>query len=128
MSRTIKTNLFLLLGGLGLVMATSAARAQPCNMDAGFHFNMQSYGCQATLGPWYSYFPYEAHFQVPAPVCPYPNWPTPFPGTANPQQNQGSRMTQAPVYPGWQLPNMQAVGYQPGGYPYGMPLPYGYGR
>jgi hypothetical protein len=29
-------------------------------------------GCQA--GPWYSYWPYEAHFQAPAPTGCYPYW------------------------------------------------------
>lgn len=29
----------------------------------------------AQLGPWYSYWPYEAHFQTPA-LPQYPYWPT----------------------------------------------------
>jgi hypothetical protein len=101
-------------------------------VDAGFHFNMQSGGCQPTLAPWYSYFPYEAHFQVSAPVCTYPNWPVPFPPAKGAPANPGqaapapNRMGQAPMYPGWQWPNMQTVGY-PGGYPYGTPMPM-YGR
>jgi len=30
--------------------------------------------CVPRLAPWYCYFPYEAHFQAPAPVGPFPNW------------------------------------------------------
>jgi hypothetical protein len=36
------------------------------------------FGCP-TLGPWYLYWPYEAHFNAPAPVPGgggYPYWPT----------------------------------------------------
>jgi hypothetical protein len=32
------------------------------------------WGCQ--IGPWYSYWPLEAHFQTPALPC-YPYWPLP---------------------------------------------------
>ena len=37
------------------------------------------------LGPWYQYWPLEAHFQVPAP-CSYPYWPPPMtlPGAVPP--------------------------------------------
>jgi hypothetical protein len=49
-------------------------------------------GCQA--GPWYSYWPYEAHFQSPAPQ-PYPYYPPPqtlppYPGYTGPQPAPGS--------------------------------------
>lgn len=32
-------------------------------------------GCAGQCGPWYQYWPQEAHFQVPAPTG-YPYWPT----------------------------------------------------
>jgi hypothetical protein len=34
-------------------------------------------GGGAPLGPWYSYWPMEAHFQTPAPTG-YPFWPSPM--------------------------------------------------
>jgi len=49
----------------------------PYKIDAGanFHFKLtQSGGPQ--LGPWYQYWPMEAHFQTPA-LCNYPYWPPP---------------------------------------------------
>jgi hypothetical protein len=69
-----------------LFMLPSSAQAwccfccqkQPCNIDCGFswHFNLNSGGCGCQAGPWYSYWPYEAHFQAPAPTgCGYPYWP-----------------------------------------------------
>lgn len=127
MSRSKKTSRWWVLGGLGLLLAASPASAQPCSVQAGFTFNMQSHGCQATLGPWYSYFPYDAYFQTPAPVCGYPNWPVPFPpaqaapASQSNQQNQAApnRMSYAP-YPG-QYPGpypgqwpAQTVGYRYG--------------
>lgn len=121
MSKLTRTTAWYLLGGLSLMVMAAPAQAQPCSVQAGFTFNMQSHGCQCCLGPWYSYFPYDAYFQVPAPVCAYPNWPVPFPPAqaAPATQNQAApnRMTVAPTYPG-QWP-AQMVGYQPGA-PYGM--------
>jgi hypothetical protein len=38
-------------------------------------------------GPWYSYWPLEAHFQVPAPTG-YPYWPNPMDSNVVPQQLQ----------------------------------------
>jgi hypothetical protein len=32
--------------------------------------------CTVQLGPWYLYYPYNAHFQLSAPVGPFPNWQT----------------------------------------------------
>jgi len=60
-------------------------------------------------GPWYSYYPYQAHFQTPAPTG-YPYWPGPqssgpsplFGGNyyQNPNMNQGfSNYPVAPVQP-----------------------------
>src|SRR5262245_41894600 len=45
-------------------------------------------GCQA--GPWYSYWPYEAHFATPAPVggC-FPYWPSPLTAGGGPNFSAG---------------------------------------
>jgi hypothetical protein len=53
---------------------------QPCQVDCGFswHFNMNCGGCGCQAGPWYSYWPYEAHFQAPAPTGCFPYWPGPY--------------------------------------------------
>jgi hypothetical protein len=52
----------------------------PCEIDCGINarFNVHAldWSSMARLGPWYLYFPYEAHFQLPAPH--YPNWPAPM--------------------------------------------------
>lgn len=119
MSRTMKTQLLWIFGGLGVIAAASAAQAQQCGVQAGFVFNMNSCGGQCNLGPWYSYFPYEAYFQTPAPVCGYPNWPATFPpaqaAPAAPQTPaNGNRVGYAPMYPVRQSP-MQMVGYNPYG-------------
>jgi hypothetical protein len=54
----------------------------PTQIDAGIncHFNVHVYDWSVCgqLGPWYLYFPYEAHFMTPAPIHPYPNWPGPM--------------------------------------------------
>ena len=34
-------------------------------------------GCGGANGPWYTYWPLEAHFQTPAPTG-YPYWPSPL--------------------------------------------------
>jgi hypothetical protein len=49
----------------------------PCKVEVGWSFHIKA--CQGScaggvLGPWYDYWPLEAHFQVPAP-CAYPYWP-----------------------------------------------------
>jgi hypothetical protein len=126
MSHSKRTTAWLVVVGAGLLLAATPAWAQPCSVQAGFTFNMQSHGAQCTLGPWYSYFPYDAYFQTPAPVCGYPNWPVPFPpaqaapASSQSQQSQQSqsapnRMGYAP-YPG-QYPGQwpaQTVGYRYG--------------
>src|SRR6516162_8623079 len=71
-----KISLWLCLSGLGLL--ASAAPALANEVDIGFHANCVSGGVKSTLGPWFSYFPYDAYFQMPAPILAYPNWPSPF--------------------------------------------------
>jgi hypothetical protein len=114
-----KTSLWLCLSGLGILVSTAPAFAwgSPSEVDVGFHVNCMHGGVQAHLGPWFSYFPYDAYFQMPAPIAPYPNWPMPFPPR--------------PVMPpatGYQMPPMAAPPVQPVGYGYQMPAYwYGYG-
>jgi hypothetical protein len=53
----------------------------PMEIDAGINarFNVHAldWATSARMGPWYLYFPYEANFQLPAPVGHFPNWPAP---------------------------------------------------
>jgi hypothetical protein len=122
MIRIKKTSLWLCLTGLGLAAFASPAPAwgSPNEVDIGFHVNCMHGGVQASLGPWFSYFPYNAYFQMPAPVAPYPNWPMPFPPPPGP----------APFPPppamGYQGPPM-APPVQPVGYGQQIPYWYGYG-
>ena len=119
-----KTSLWLCLTGLGMFVSAAPALAwgSPNEVDIGFHVNCMHGGAQAHLGPWFSYFPYSAYFQMPAPVAPYPNWPMPFP----PQPGPAPFPPQPGTLPatGYQAPPMappvQAVGY-------GQQLPYWYG-
>jgi hypothetical protein len=87
-------------------------------------------GCGAQAGPWYQYFPYEAHFQSAAPIA-YPYWPV----QTLPPQNATAYQYQAPQYP-YAVPpqagQMQQAAYQspfvqPVGYYYQAPS-YWYGR
>ncbi len=97
------------------------ARAQCCfpcfpfRIEAGGNFYLrmnggpcQTWGCQ--LGPWYQYFPYEAHFQSAAPIG-FPYWPSPqtLPPPP-PAAYQQAPPFQPPPAPGKQL---QPTGYQP---------------
>jgi hypothetical protein len=111
-----KISLWLCLSGLGLF--ASAAPALANEVDIGFHANCVSGGVKSTLGPWFSYFPYDAYFQMPAPILAYPNWPSPFPPPppVMPPPNSYRAPMAAP-------PPVQPVGY---GYPM-PPYWYGYG-
>ena len=79
------------------------------------------YGNGAGFGaaPWYSYWPVEAHFQVPAPTG-YPYWPSPMGTAAGAQQfpAYGFGPSQAPATPGVH----QQIGY------YGPAPSYWYGN
>jgi hypothetical protein len=61
-------------------------------------------GCGPFCGPWYQYFPMEAHFQTPAPTG-YPFWPSPMTQYSYPGNMGGP----APVAPA----SFQPVGYYP---------------
>ena len=68
---------------LALPLLAGPARANWCppfKVEAGanvyFRVVSTQNGLQGQAGPWYLYWPLEAHFQVPAP-CSYPYWPLP---------------------------------------------------
>jgi hypothetical protein len=73
--------------GVALVALLCAAPARanffctgscpPWKFEMGGNFYIRCYQGTAVggvLGPWYNYWPLEAHFNVPAP-CAYPYWP-----------------------------------------------------
>jgi hypothetical protein len=68
---------------LPFLAAGSLARADwcpPVHFDAGINAHISGHwggvngGPQA--GPWYTYFPYNAYFQTPAPIGGWPWWPS----------------------------------------------------
>jgi hypothetical protein len=64
---------------LVLVLSTASASAHDWGISAGFCGHSWSCGpnnvTPGVLGPWYLYWPYEAHFAMPAhPQFPY--WPS----------------------------------------------------
>jgi hypothetical protein len=69
--------------------------------------------CGCTAGPWYSYWPYDAHFQSPAPTGCFPYWPSSETAAALP-----SGGVVPPVAVG-QPGTYQSVGYQAPNYWYG---------
>jgi hypothetical protein len=122
----------------------------PYKVTAGFSINFNcnpQVSCQ--LGPWYHYWPLEAHFVTPAP-CSYPYWPAPqtlpcvrpappplppaaahappalpapvaTPAQPGPKLN-GPELPLKPAY--YQAPTFQPVGY----YAYPQAPSYWYGR
>jgi hypothetical protein len=112
---------------LPLLALPSQARATGCpgacwhvNSGVNFNFSVSSGGPQA--GPWYQYWPLEAHFVPPAPTC-YPFWPSamtlpPGPGAAPPAPPQMPTVPATPLRP---------TAFQPVGYTYEVPS-YWYGR
>jgi hypothetical protein len=78
----------------------------PMQVDAGVncHVNVHAYDWPTcgNVGPWYLYFPYEAHFQMPAPL--YPNWPSSMapetgPGPLPPPPRAGGPPPGEPLLP-----------------------------
>jgi hypothetical protein len=64
---------------LALPFLTVSAQAEgyPFNVQAGGSFYLKGGpGCSPQAGPWYLYWPLEAHFVAPAPTG-YPYWPGP---------------------------------------------------
>src|SRR5262245_44509712 len=95
MKQLLWIGLFVL--ALGALPSRANACYGPVKVDAGFKLwfkvNCGNQGPLGYLAPWYTYFPYEAHFQTPAPTGLYPHWPAPVPapappGTGNPQPGQ----------------------------------------
>jgi hypothetical protein len=102
----------------------------PVNINAGLDFHCKVcapgnfYG--APLGPWYNYWPLEAHFQTPAMPC-YPYWPSPM---ALPGAAAAAGYCPYPAYPQVPVPGvapasgtlpaarpLEPVGYQTGAQP-----------
>ena len=55
------------------------------------------YGGGGSMGPWYSYWPLEAHFQTPAPTG-FPYWPAPMTyHAAAPAPDMGNAYAGAPM-------------------------------
>lgn len=71
----------LLGAGLLALLCAAPARAggwPPFKVEMGGNFYIRAYSgtaCGGVLGPWYNYWPLEAHFNVPVP-CGYPYWPS----------------------------------------------------
>jgi hypothetical protein len=94
-----------------LLAVPSLAQAWQCPpiiVDAGINAHCNVFvgdSCmRAQLGPWYTYWPYNAHFQLPAPVGGWPYWPTsaaagPVPGAV----------------PSYQMPKILPANNQGGG-------------
>ena len=122
MIKTKKISLWICLSGLGLFASTTPAFAS--DVDVGFHCNYVSGGVKASLGPWFSYFPYDAYFQMPAPILAYPNWPSPFPPPPPVMPPANGFQPPPPMPASTVAPPVQRVGY-------GYPTPaywYGYGN
>ncbi len=67
---------------LGMAMPASANGTGAFKVETGGNFYFRivgpyGSGAQTQLGPWYQYWPLEAHFQTPA-MPQYPNWPSPM--------------------------------------------------
>jgi hypothetical protein len=78
------------------------------NMAARFRLGCYPPGGGVQLGPWYNYWPLEAHFITPAPTG-YPYWPQPQTLPPNP--------VLPPPAPD-PKPEVKPVGYSPYAYPY----------
>jgi hypothetical protein len=99
-----------------------------CDWCFKCRFNIHCGDSSTQLGPWYQYYPYEAHFQTPAPLGHFPNWQAPM-ATAP----AGPALPGAPAPGQWQppapRPAVQPTGYfQPVGYSYPQVPSYWYER
>ena len=124
----MKTSLWaaaLVVAGLVLPGRAHADGLLPGRIDLGLHFHLSARGPYSgtQLGPWYLYWPLEAHFQPPAPMA-YPYWPLAGAQALPP----GFR---APILPpGAPIPKSAAAkpaSFQPVGY-WGPAPGYWYGR
>jgi hypothetical protein len=98
----------------------------PCRIEAGanWYLRVNSTGPLPQLGPWYLYWPLEAHFGPPAPTC-YPYWPQPM---TLPTGAHGPGAPPAPfAVPPAQAAPLKPTSWQPVGYTYSVPN-YWYGQ
>jgi hypothetical protein len=115
-----------------------------CGADVYFRVLSRQNGWGCALGPWYNYWPLEAHFQTPA-LPQYPFWPAPqalapwgtsvtVPAPACPPQAIPTPAPAAAVPAPVSAPRtatFRPVGYEQGGYyyyPYQQVAPWWYGR
>jgi hypothetical protein len=127
---------------LAVPLCAAPAQAQTCFCCPGLpptrldgsvtlRLNLWAGGGQTQLGPWYLYWPYDAHFQSPPPLG--PSMPGPSFMTLPPQFGQGGQHgapapqpggqpwtppPPTPVQPGQKGPSLQQSSYQPVGYSY----------
>ena len=129
---------------LAVPLAAAPAQAQlfqqtavpPMNLNGGLtlNFNLFAGGGQTQLGPWYRYWPHEAHFMVPPPLghgTAGPSFMT-LPPDMGPQiappQQPWTPPAPTPVRPG-QPGGTQPSSFQPVGYFSTTQAPsYWYGR
>jgi hypothetical protein len=80
MKRLLAASLFVLAAAVVPSQAAGPG-CGPFTIDTGAkawcNVNCYGAGVHIQAGPWYSYWPLEAHFQVPAPTG-YPYWPAPM--------------------------------------------------
>jgi hypothetical protein len=110
-----------------------------CGGNLYFHVLNQQNGWGCALGPWYNYWPLEAHFQTPALPC-YPFWPAgqallpggtaatiPAPGCAPAVPMAAPAAELPPAATATRPAPFRPVGYQPTYYPYPQVAPWPYG-
>jgi hypothetical protein len=99
----------------------------PWQVNAGFNWHLNANcgqaGFQAQAGPWYAYWPYEAHFQTPAPINAFPFWPATIAGASS--YAIPAAAVPAPLTPPVQP--IQPSGFQSASYQFRAPS-YWYGR
>ena len=103
----------------------SMAGIGPFRVDAGANMYLRVNAAPLPqLGPWYLYWPLEAHFGPPAPMC-YPYWPQPMtlPTGALPHAGPPAPFAVPPAQPA----PLKPASWQPVGYSYGVPN-YWYGQ
>jgi hypothetical protein len=106
---------------LALSLSASPAGAAgwpPFKVEVSGNFHCRIYNPQcnpAQLGPWYQYWPLEAHFQAPAKVA-YPYWPS-----------QQTLPTGTATVPFQTIPTPQGAGHPANFHPGGI-KPISYGR
>jgi hypothetical protein len=116
----------------------TAKTLPPANLDGGItlKFNLFAGGGQTQLGPWYQYWPYNAHFQMAPPLgasMPGPSFMTlPPPMMGQPPMTGQPPWTPpapTPIQPPMQNGSAQRTGFQQVGYYYyGQAPSYWYGR